>query len=254
MERWNSYLQKQADNPAIDAFLADVVAVCKRHGMVLHHEDGHGSFEVHLMKGEPDEFHSLLNANDSTEPGQANCKHCQWWRKHVAAKPEERVHETFKFLHIEWDVTEAMKIITGTKSRKPQLLPVESLKGVVDYPREKGEGMDLLKVHVDLDHVKHVSTNRPIVVGYFPSDTSVMRGGKQVPADGVQAPRKHVVIDGHHRIARAIDLELDALPAWMLTPEESDWVCYVMGQRVGKKNPLNPPKKVRPRGRKLTDE
>ena len=29
-----------------NAFLAEIIAVCKRHGLVLTHEDGHGSFRV----------------------------------------------------------------------------------------------------------------------------------------------------------------------------------------------------------------
>lgn len=32
--------------PEIDAFLADIVAVCRRHGMAISHEDGHGAFEI----------------------------------------------------------------------------------------------------------------------------------------------------------------------------------------------------------------
>ena len=30
----------------VDAFIEDVVAVCRKHGMSISHEDGHGAFEI----------------------------------------------------------------------------------------------------------------------------------------------------------------------------------------------------------------
>jgi len=34
------------ENAKIDAFLAEVWAVCERHGLAISHEDGHGAFEI----------------------------------------------------------------------------------------------------------------------------------------------------------------------------------------------------------------
>lgn len=32
--------------PAIAAFLDDIEAVCRKHGMSIEHQDGHGAFEI----------------------------------------------------------------------------------------------------------------------------------------------------------------------------------------------------------------
>lgn len=38
---------REVDRPDVDAFLAEIAEVCKRHGFSIGHEDGHGSFLVH---------------------------------------------------------------------------------------------------------------------------------------------------------------------------------------------------------------
>lgn len=37
---------QSVESAKVDAFLAEVADVCKRHGMSIGHEDRHGSFEV----------------------------------------------------------------------------------------------------------------------------------------------------------------------------------------------------------------
>jgi len=32
--------------PEVDAFLADIDAVCKKHGLSISHEDSHGGFRI----------------------------------------------------------------------------------------------------------------------------------------------------------------------------------------------------------------
>lgn len=61
--RWNCKLQKEVEAPDIDAFLADVEAVCRKHNLSIGHEDGHGAFEVEAL----DEFNIkwLKNAHDN---------------------------------------------------------------------------------------------------------------------------------------------------------------------------------------------
>ena len=42
--RWNG--TTHGESPKVDAFLAEVRAVCERHGMAISHEDGQGAFEI----------------------------------------------------------------------------------------------------------------------------------------------------------------------------------------------------------------
>ena len=46
MERWSKKRSTHIENPAIDAFIEDVLRVCQQHGLSIEHEDGHGSFEI----------------------------------------------------------------------------------------------------------------------------------------------------------------------------------------------------------------
>lgn len=64
MKRWNAAKNTDIENPKIDAFIEEVIAVCKRHGLSIGHEDGHGAFEI----GEADEhnFKWLRDATDVT--------------------------------------------------------------------------------------------------------------------------------------------------------------------------------------------
>lgn len=46
-QRWNSEKGDWDVDHRVDRFLEDVVAVCRKHGMCLGHEDTHGAFQVH---------------------------------------------------------------------------------------------------------------------------------------------------------------------------------------------------------------
>lgn len=63
MKRWVNRLRGDADVPEIDAFLADVEAVCRKHGLSISHEDGHGAFEVEVL--DEDNIAWLHNAHDA---------------------------------------------------------------------------------------------------------------------------------------------------------------------------------------------
>jgi hypothetical protein len=54
----------EAENAAVDAFLAEVVEVCRKHGMSISHEDGQGAFQVRDFN-EPD-AEWLKEATDKT--------------------------------------------------------------------------------------------------------------------------------------------------------------------------------------------
>ena len=45
-ERWDVDAGAYVRSPRADRFLADILAVCRKHGLALGHEDIHGAFEV----------------------------------------------------------------------------------------------------------------------------------------------------------------------------------------------------------------
>jgi len=51
-------------NAAVDAFLAEVIEVCRKHGMSISHEDGWGAFEVRNFNESDAEW--LKEATDKT--------------------------------------------------------------------------------------------------------------------------------------------------------------------------------------------
>jgi hypothetical protein len=46
MKRFNVKKGIHCRNKSIDAFLDEVLAVCKKHGYSISHEDRHGAFEI----------------------------------------------------------------------------------------------------------------------------------------------------------------------------------------------------------------
>lgn len=66
MERWNMAASKKIENEKVDAFLAEVWAVCEKHGLALSHEDAHGAFEV--VNIDPGYRDWLMAAHDATRP------------------------------------------------------------------------------------------------------------------------------------------------------------------------------------------
>ena len=46
MKRWSSKVNEKIEDPRIDAFLEEILAVCARHGLSISHEDGHGAFII----------------------------------------------------------------------------------------------------------------------------------------------------------------------------------------------------------------
>lgn len=64
MERWNNKHADYRENPAVDRFLEEVVEVCRKHGMSIGHEDGHGAFQVEPL--EESSLSWLMSASDLT--------------------------------------------------------------------------------------------------------------------------------------------------------------------------------------------
>lgn len=64
MKRWSTTARAEVEVPAIDVFLEEVIAVCRKHGFSLSHEDGHGGFKVERPSDR--NFDWLREAADST--------------------------------------------------------------------------------------------------------------------------------------------------------------------------------------------
>lgn len=52
MKRWDEMAGDLVEDPRVDAFLAEIQDVCRKHGMSLGHEDEHGAFRVVLSVDE----------------------------------------------------------------------------------------------------------------------------------------------------------------------------------------------------------
>ena len=65
MKRWKTTKGRNIENAKIDAFLAEVIEVSKKHGLSIGHEDSHGSFLVH--KFTQDNADCLMASADETD-------------------------------------------------------------------------------------------------------------------------------------------------------------------------------------------
>jgi len=50
MKRWNGRKAQYVENRAIDAFIEELLAVCRKHGLCIAHEDSHGAFIIENLK------------------------------------------------------------------------------------------------------------------------------------------------------------------------------------------------------------
>ena len=67
MERWSrsESLGKMLENLKVDAFLAEVTAICEKHNMSISHEDTHGAFIVQPF--DESNIKWLMGAVDDTQ-------------------------------------------------------------------------------------------------------------------------------------------------------------------------------------------
>lgn len=65
MKRWDAINRQDIENEKVDAFLLEVIEVCKKHGLSISHEDNHGGFEVELF--DPANIEWLMDASDKTQ-------------------------------------------------------------------------------------------------------------------------------------------------------------------------------------------
>ena len=64
MKRWSGALKKDVENPKVDAFLADISEVYRKHGLGLYFDDYSGGLEVVPLEARVDEL--LEEAQDLT--------------------------------------------------------------------------------------------------------------------------------------------------------------------------------------------
>jgi len=50
MKRWDSKRSSDVEDLKIDAFVNEVVDVCRKHRMAISHEDGHGAFIIESIE------------------------------------------------------------------------------------------------------------------------------------------------------------------------------------------------------------
>ncbi len=51
-QRWSAKQNARIEAPDIDAFIAEVIEVSRKHGMSIAHEDGHGGFLIEAFDQE----------------------------------------------------------------------------------------------------------------------------------------------------------------------------------------------------------
>ena len=65
MKRWKTTEGREIKNAKIDAYLAEVIEVSKRHGLSIGHEDSHGGFLVNQFTQDNADW--LMAAADETD-------------------------------------------------------------------------------------------------------------------------------------------------------------------------------------------
>lgn len=103
--RWDSDASKEIPKeslPRVEAFFDEYEALCRRMGLSLGHEDGHGAFEVGAFSEGDIEWaraaHLVGNpdvATDPTVPGR--CATCRWAVAHDEGKPRQRFLECLRW-------------------------------------------------------------------------------------------------------------------------------------------------------------
>ena len=62
MERWDVDKREDVIRPDVDLFLSELEELCRRHGLIVSHEDGHGAFIIRKLGDRPDAFEWLHEA------------------------------------------------------------------------------------------------------------------------------------------------------------------------------------------------
>lgn len=137
------------------------------------------------------------------------CEQCEWWKKPA----KDRGPEVFEFCWglALYNIDKARRIMKRS-GRAAVDGAVSNLAPHVAYP--KTDTIDIVKIYVNDEHVDHVSLDEPVILAY---------DFKPRPGDE-KTTRSLIIIDGAHRIAKAVKLGLPSLKCFVLTEEETDKV------------------------------
>jgi hypothetical protein len=132
------------------------------------------------------------------------CGHCEQYGKGP---------ETFHFWNVAFDVDMAIALAEGKPICEAD---TDCFRQIVAYPPIEGK-MYVMRISVNAEHLDHVSMEKPIII--------------------VPKPKRlgdnEMVIDGHHRIARAIRDGIKTLKCVVLTVEEMNSILYPVDMRDG---------------------
>lgn len=67
MNRWSVKEKRMISNPKVDAFLVDIIKVCRQHKMAIGHEDSGGGFIISSLSDVDDSILDWIgSAADNT--------------------------------------------------------------------------------------------------------------------------------------------------------------------------------------------
>jgi GNAT superfamily N-acetyltransferase len=149
--------------------------------------------------------------------------------------------ERFSYWGLQFAIDKAEEIIAASP-RPAQKAPknfLEAFVGTVDDDKAAESGrINLLTVGLNKEHLQQVDIEKPGIVAPL-----TFKPNKEHP----EAQSHYILIDGNHRAKKRLQMGLDFMEVYPLTPEEA-WKCMAPYTFPGLlKNYVNPTKKVRKR-------
>lgn len=157
------------------------------------------------------------------------CEHCKFWND-----PDHADEEFCYLWGTYWfNIPKAYQIVQG---REPQEVPTAAAAGWVEYPPRADGSFNILKRHVLVEHLDHVDMSKPVMFARYPA-TSV---------DADKLKDSALLIDGTHRIARAVRDGHPTVKIFLLSHEETESILLDNSGRK-KPKPKTKPKPRKPR-------
>lgn len=119
--------------------------------------------------------------------------------------PNYHEQEVFHFIDKRWDISKA-KIIANDPKHQVFDVPVETYAMACISLRGKMRPM-VIAVNYDRPDWAGIDTSVPLIIASYQLNSQ---------------KRYYLIIDGHHRLAKAYEDGLKMMPAVMLSDEESD--------------------------------